>query len=145
MLSINGLELSPLRPYIEATNKYLPPNSQLSVSLYNGPRNFVVTGPPRALYGLVTNLRKVQAPSSQDQSKDPYSQRKPAFGVRFLVVNAPYHSTYLAGATDKLYDEDLGGKELWSSDELKIPVFNTADGEYMHVSSSTPAEQLRRL
>lgn len=131
MLSINGLELSALRPHIEATNKHLPPNSQLAVSLYNGPRNFVVTGPPRALYGLVTNLRKVRAPSGQDQSKVPYSQRKPAFGIRFLVVNAPYHSSYLACATDKLCNEDLNGEELWSPKELGIPVFNTEDGQYI--------------
>lgn len=131
MLSINGLALSALRPHIEATNKHLPANSQLAVSLYNGPRNFVVTGPPRALYGLVTNLRKVRAPSGQDQSKVPYSQRKPAFGVRFLVVNAPYHSSYLSSATDRLCNEDLGGEELWAPDELGIPVFNTEDGGYM--------------
>lgn len=131
MLSVNGLELSALRPHIEVTNKHLPLNSQLAVSLYNGPRNFVVTGPPRALYGLVTNLRKVRAPSGQDQSKVPYSQRKPAFGVRFLIVNAPYHSSYLASATDRLCNEDLNGEELWSPDELGIPVFNTEDGEYV--------------
>lgn len=131
MLSINGLALSALRPHLEATNKHLPPNSQLAVSLYNGPRNFVVTGPPRALYGLVTNLRKVRAPSGQEQSKIPYSQRKSTFGVRFLVVNAPYHSSYLASATDKLCNEDLGGEELWASNELGIPVFNTEDGGCM--------------
>ncbi|KAF8843701.1 hypothetical protein BDN67DRAFT_963867 [Paxillus ammoniavirescens] len=128
MLSINGLALSALTPHIDATNKHLPTNSQLAVSLYNGARNFVVTGPPRALYGLVTNLRKIRAPSGQDQSKVPYSQRKPAFGVRFLVVNAPYHSSYLASATDKLCNEDLSGEELWTTEELAIPVFNTEDG-----------------
>lgn len=133
MLSINGLALSALRPHIEATNKHLPPNSHLAVSLYNGPRNFVVTGPPRALYGLATNLRKIRAPNGQDQSKVPYSRRKPAFGVRFLVVNAPYHSSYLASATDKLCNEDLGGEELWAPDELGIPVFNTEDGGYMRI------------
>lgn len=129
MLSINGLELSVLKPHIDATNQYLPSQSQLSVSLYNGPRNFVVTGPPRSLFGLVTNLRKVRAPSGVDQSKVPHSQRKPAFGVRFLVVNAPYHSAYMADATDKLCDQDLKGEELWRRDELEIPVFNTEDGE----------------
>ena len=133
MLSVNGLELPTLEQHINATNKHLPPHSQLSVSLYNGPRNFVVTGPPRSLYGLVTNLRKVRAPSGLDQSKVPYSQRKPAFGVRFLVVNAPYHSVYMAGANDKLCDEDLKGGELWTPDELAIPVFNTEDGEQFHI------------
>ncbi|KAG8213088.1 hypothetical protein J3R82DRAFT_11484 [Butyriboletus roseoflavus] len=142
MLSINGLALSALRPHIEATNKHLPSNSQLAVSLYNGSRNFVVTGPPRALYGLVTNLRKVRAPSGQDQSKIPYSQRKSTFGVRFLVVNAPYHSSYLASATDKLCNEDLGGEELWASDELGIPVFNTEDGSDMRKNTTSITRSL---
>ncbi|KAG9315241.1 hypothetical protein JVU11DRAFT_4375 [Chiua virens] len=142
MLSINGLALSALSLHIEATNKHLPVNSQLAVSLYNGPRNFVVTGPPRALYGLVTNLRKVRAPSGQDQSKIPYSQRKPTFGVRFLVVNAPYHSSYLASATDRLCNEDLGGEELWTSDELGIPVFNTDDGSDMRNNTTSITRSL---
>ncbi|KAI6129042.1 hypothetical protein EDD16DRAFT_1516096, partial [Pisolithus croceorrhizus] len=142
MLSINGLDLSALKIHINATNKHLPSNSQVSVSLYNGPRNFVVTGPPRSLYGLVTNLRKVRASSGLDQSKVPYSQRKPAFGVRFLVVNAPYHSSYMSEATDKLCNEDLEGEELWAHDELAIPVFNTEDGSDMRKSTSSITRSL---
>ncbi|KAJ7808688.1 fatty acid synthase beta subunit [Mycena olivaceomarginata] len=97
-------------------------------SLHNGPRAFVVTGPARSLYGLVTHLRKVRAPSGLDQSKTPFSQRKPVFSVRFLVIGVPYHSAYLSGAAEKLIVEDLGGQELWKAEELKIPVFNTEDG-----------------
>ncbi|EIW84299.1 fatty acid synthase [Coniophora puteana RWD-64-598 SS2] len=142
MLSIAGLSLSEVEPHIAKTNKHLPENSQLGVSLYNGPRNFVVTGPPRALYGLVINLRKVRAPSGEDQSKIPFSQRKPVFTVRFLVVNAPYHSTYLTSATDKLCNEDLAGEELWKSEELAIPVYNTEDGSDMRKLSSSIARSL---
>ena len=58
--------------------KYLPDNSQISVLLHNGPRNFIVTSPPRALYGLSTNLRKIR--------KVEFSKRKPVFSMRFLVV-----------------------------------------------------------
>lgn len=129
MLAVTGLALSDLEPHIKKTNVHLAANSQLHVSLHNGPRAFVVTGPARALYGLVTNLRKVRAPNGLDQSKTPFSQRKPVFSVRFLVVNAPYHSEYLASATDKLCVEDLEGKELWSPKELGIPVYNTEDGK----------------
>ncbi|KAL4066936.1 hypothetical protein J3A83DRAFT_4165578 [Scleroderma citrinum] len=142
MLSINGLELPALQPHIDATNKHLPSHSQLSVSLYNGPRNFVVTGPPRSLYGLVTNLRKIRAANGLDQSKVAYSQRKSVFGVRFLVVNAPYHSSYMSGATDKLCNEDLKGEELWTADELGIPVFNTEDGSDMRELSSSITRSL---
>ncbi|KAF8656258.1 hypothetical protein AX16_002694 [Volvariella volvacea WC 439] len=128
MLSVTGLPLNELEPHLKKTNSHLPPNSQLHVSLHNGPRAFVVTGPSRALYGLVTSLRKVRAPSGQDQSKVPFSQRKPVFSIRFLAVGVPYHSEYLDGVTDKLVNEDLKAEELWKASDLKIPVYNTEDG-----------------
>ena len=52
MLSITGLSLKDLEGHIAKTNKHLPDNSKIGVSLHNGPRAFVVTGPSRALYGL---------------------------------------------------------------------------------------------
>lgn len=128
MLSVIGLSLKDLESHISKTNKHLPQNSQLAVSLYNGPKAFVVNGPPRALYGLVTSLRKIRAPNGLDQSKTPFSQRKPVFSIRFLVVNVPYHSVYLKDATEDTINEDLEGEELWSPEELAIPVFRTDTG-----------------
>src|ERR1700733_1462713 len=55
-----GLALNDLEPHIKKTNIHLPANSQLHISLHNGPRAFLLTDPVRALYGLVTNLRKVR-------------------------------------------------------------------------------------
>jgi len=87
MLAVTGLTLKDIEPHIKKTNVRLPTNTQLHVSLHNGPRAFVMMGPAptRALYGLVTNLRKVRAPSGLDQSKTLFSQRKLVFSVRFLV------------------------------------------------------------
>ena len=42
----------------------------------------------------------------------------------------PYHSEYLAGATETLIEEDLEGEELWSAKGIKIPVYNTKDGVF---------------
>ncbi|KAH8822971.1 fatty acid synthase [Flagelloscypha sp. PMI_526] len=125
MLSVTGLTLKELEPHISQTNKHLPSNSKLGVSLHNGAKAFVVTGPAKALHGLVTNLRKLRA-AGQDQNKVPFSQRKPVFSARFLVVGVPYHSDYLTGVTDKVM-EDLG-EELWTPSDLEVPVFNTEDG-----------------
>ncbi|KAF4614083.1 hypothetical protein D9613_007929 [Agrocybe pediades] len=142
MLSITGLSFKELEPHIIKTNKHLPETSQLYVSLYNGPKAFVVTGPPKALFGLVTSLRKVKAAAGADQSKIPFSQRKPVFSVRFLVVGVPYHSAYLSEATQKLLEEDLEGEELWKASDLKIPVFNTEDGSDMRSLSSSITRSL---
>ncbi|KAG5646963.1 hypothetical protein DXG03_001686 [Asterophora parasitica] len=141
MLSITGLSLKEVETHLKKTNAHLPENSKLHVSLNNGPRAFVVTGPARALHGLVTNLRKVRAPSGLDQSKTPFSQRKPAFSVRFLVVGVPYHSEYLNGATELLVEEDLE-EELWEAKDLKIPVYNTEDGSDLRTLSTSITRSL---
>ena len=49
MLSITGSSLKELEPHRSKTNKHLPSISQLFVSLNNGPKGFVVTGPSKAL------------------------------------------------------------------------------------------------
>ena len=85
----------PLQPHVAKTNKHLPSNSQLQVCLHNGLKAFVVTGPPRALYGLVSGLQTVKVPSGLDQSKVPFSQHKSVFSLCFLVVDVPYHSNHL--------------------------------------------------
>ncbi|KAJ7060332.1 hypothetical protein C8F01DRAFT_1220130 [Mycena amicta] len=131
MLSVTGLKLSELESHIKKTNTHLAENAQVSVSLHNGPRAFVVTGPARSLYGLVTSL-----------CKTPFSQRKPVFSVRFLVVGVPYHSGYLAGQAEKIMTEDLKGEELWTVDELQIPVFNTEDGSDLRQLSTSITQSL---
>ena len=135
MLTIVGLGLKDLERHVAGTNKYLPDNSKLCISLHNSIKAFVVTGPSRALYGLVTALRKIRAPSGLDQSKVPFSKRKLAFHVRFLAVGVPFHSPYLEHAVDVLLNDDLKGEELWKVDELQIPVYHTADGECQGISS----------
>ena len=134
MLTVVGLNLKDLDRHVAATNKYLPDNSKLCISLHNSIKAFVVTGPSRALHGLVTALRKIRAPSGLDQSKVPFSKRKPVFHVRFLVVGVPFHSPYLTDAVDALLDDDLRGEEFWKADELQIPVYHTADGEYLGIA-----------
>lgn len=135
MLTVVGLTLKDLERHVAATNKYLPGNSKLCISLHNSIKAFVITGPSRALHGLVTALRKVRAPSGLDQSKIPFSKRKPVFHVRFLLVGVPFHSPYLTDAVDALLNEDIESEELWYADELQIPVYHTADGECARITS----------
>ncbi|KAK9430301.1 hypothetical protein V1505DRAFT_356083 [Lipomyces doorenjongii] len=68
--------------HVDLTNSHLPPRSTDSISLENGARNFVVSGPPQSPYGL-------------EQNRVPYSQRKLKFSNRFLPITAPFHSPYV--------------------------------------------------
>jgi fatty acid synthase subunit beta len=64
--------------------------------------------------------------SDVDQSKIPYSKRKPNFTVRFLPVQVPFHSHYLQECTERVLKNDA--QSLWDHQELKLPVFHTESG-----------------
>lgn len=134
MMTINGMQLSDLEIQLKKTNKHLPANSHIHLSLHNGPRNYVVTGPGKALYGFACALRNVKAPAGLDQSKIPFSKRKMVFTNRFIPINVPYHSPYLKGATQKLIESDLNGEELWNAGDIKLEVYNTETGEFLAAS-----------
>ena len=136
MLSVSGIEQSLLEKLINQTNKFLDSSIQIGISLNNGPKNFVVTGPPKSLYGLVLTLRKSKASPSDDQSKIPFSQRKPVFSVRFLPICAPFHSNALSSCTQKVVDIDLKGQELWDRCEMAFPVLHTQTGKSFSICTS---------
>ncbi|KAG6197260.1 hypothetical protein E4U10_000145 [Claviceps purpurea] len=127
MLSIRDLSQQEVQKHIDATNQYLPPHRHISISLINSPRNLVVTGPPTSLYGLNSQLRKVKAPTGLDQTRIPYTERKIRFANRFLPITAPFHSKYLAEATEMI-DEDLKDISI-DVGALGIPVFDTNTGK----------------
>lgn len=127
MLSIRDLSQAEVQKHIDATNKYLPADRHISISLINSPRNMVVTGPPMSLYGLNLQLRKVKAPTGLDQNRVPHTQRKVRFVNRFLPITAPFHSKYLAEAT-ALIDEDLKNVKI-DVKQLGIPVYDTNTGK----------------
>jgi fatty acid synthase subunit alpha, fungi type len=47
--------------------------------------------------------------------------------VRFPVTGVPCHSKDLEVIVDEVH-EDMGGEELWTVDDLAVPVYNTEDG-----------------
>ncbi|KAL2754260.1 hypothetical protein ACRALDRAFT_1063159 [Sodiomyces alcalophilus JCM 7366] len=127
MLSIRDLSQAEVQKHIDATNQYLPADRHISISLVNSPRNLVVTGPPISLCGLNAQLRKVKAPTGLDQNRIPHTQRKSRFVNRFLPITAPFHSKYLAEATE-LIDADLKDVQI-DAKSLAIPVFDTNTGK----------------
>jgi fatty acid synthase subunit beta len=125
MLSVYGIEQSLLQKFIDLTNQFN--ENKIAISLYNSSKHFIVTGPPKSLYGLVLALRKAKVESDVDQSKVPFSKRKPNFVVRFLPVQAPFHSSYLNGCTAQVLEHDVAN--LWTRDDLKLAVYHTETGE----------------
>ncbi|KAI9138416.1 fatty acid synthase [Paraphysoderma sedebokerense] len=133
MLSISSLPVPKVQQYIDATNRHLPQDRKVYISLINGPRSVVVSGPPQSLYGLNVALRKLKN-DGQDQSRVPYSQRRIKFTSRFLNVTAPFHSVYLEKAI-RIIKEDIARDGIhFQKEYLNIPVYCTDDGTNLQVA-----------
>jgi malonyl CoA-acyl carrier protein transacylase len=131
MLAVTGLRESQVLKHLEATNAHLGPDRQIEITLLNGPRSFVCTGPPQSLYGLNLSLRKLKAPTGLDQSRIPFSQRKIKFSSRFLPITAPFHSSYLQTAVDTLLRDVERYQLHHDAKDLKIPVYATDSGKFV--------------
>ncbi|KAG5462635.1 MAG: hypothetical protein BJ554DRAFT_4304, partial [Olpidium bornovanus] len=98
------------------------------LSLVNGPRSAVFSGPPQSLYGLNNSLRKLKA-SGQDQTRVPYSERKVRFSSRFLPVAVPFHSGYLKDVPAQLEQDIIRHNLSFDAEKMAICVYNTHTGE----------------
>lgn len=128
MLSVRDLSRKQLQDFVDQTNRHLPKEKHIVISLINGARNMVVTGPPQSLYGLNLTLRKAKAPTGLNQGRVPHSQRKLRFSHRFLPITAPFHSPLLESATNVILDDLKKMKVEFLGSELQLPVYDTYDG-----------------
>lgn len=143
MLAITNLTQDQVQNFVDKTNSHLPEEKHIVISLVNGARNLVVTGPPQSLYGLNLTLRKAKAPSGLDQSRIPFTERKLKFSNRFLPIASPFHSHLLA-SSKKFITDDLAKYNVdFSSKDLTIPVYDTYTGKDIRdYKESTIAERV---
>lgn len=128
MLSIRDLSVTEVENFVNQTNQHLPAEKHIKISLINGARNVVVSGPPESLSGLNLNLRNSKAPSGLDQSRIPYSQRRLKFSSRFLPIHSPFHSSLLAPATPRILNDFKNSGLEFDQSKMSIPVFDTFNG-----------------
>ncbi|ETS77641.1 hypothetical protein PFICI_09703 [Pestalotiopsis fici W106-1] len=146
MLLVRGMGREKLDGMIAAGNKYLSKDERLHLSLINSSADHVVAGPPKSLRGLVLRLRQIRAKDGLDQSRVPYSKRKPVISLVFLPVNAPFHTPYLREAADRV---SARMSRSWPDpariSDLRIPVFDTESGLDMRMAYRPEADMTHLL
>ncbi|AAS52769.2 AER085Cp [Eremothecium gossypii ATCC 10895] len=142
MLSVSNLTQEQVQEFVEKTNAHLPSEKHIVISLVNGARNLVVSGPPQSLYGLNLALRRAKAPAGLDQSRIPHSERKLKFTNRFLPIESPFHSHLLEPALE-LIKQDLHDADLeFKQESLAIAVYDTYDGHDLRQHSGSIVERI---
>ena len=129
MLSVRDLNREQVSKFIDETNKNLPKLKHIGISLVNGGRNMVISGPPESLYGFNLILRNNKAPLGLDQLRVPHSQRKLKFSNRFLPIHAPFHSHLLSDATEVIYNDCKEHGILFEQLAIRVPVYDSELGE----------------
>ena len=129
MLAITNLPYKVLESKVNAANELLPQQEKITISLQNGPRAFVCSGPPKSLYGLCLVLRKLKATPGKDQSKVPFSERKLTFSIKFLPISSPFHCSLLNSALDRIMDDVQLKRLLLKGQKFQIPVIATDLGK----------------
>ncbi|RKO84453.1 hypothetical protein BDK51DRAFT_23017, partial [Blyttiomyces helicus] len=145
MLSVTGLSLAEVKKHADTTNSFLPSDRKVHLSLINGPRAAIFTGPPQSLYGLNVALRKLKADAGKDQSRVPFSQRKLRFSSRFLPVAVPFHSAYLEGVPERVAQDVKEHGISLDSVELAIPVYHTNTGEDLRQTKNLTASLVAQI
>lgn len=144
MLAVRDMGIEKLEAYIKQTNAYLPADKHIQISLINGPRAFVLSGPPMSLYGLNRAMRADKA-GDESVGRTPFSQRKLRFTNRFLPITAPFHSSFLLHATDQIINDIEECKAGFSASQLAIPVYDTFDGSDLRESSDLTARLVKLI
>ncbi|GAP92987.1 putative sterigmatocystin biosynthesis fatty acid synthase subunit beta [Rosellinia necatrix] len=128
LLVVRGLQEEKLKDLLISCNQHLKSNEHLYLALKNGPQNYVIAGSPRSLRGLTLRLRKMRAQQGSDQTRIPYSQRRPEVQCQFLPVSAPFHSEHLVPAADRVKEILVETSASPKSTDLRTPLFHTETG-----------------
>ncbi|GAB9466788.1 hypothetical protein Gpo141_00004153 [Globisporangium polare] len=124
MLAIRGLKQSEALDAIRAVTRRSQRES-VQISLVNAVDLFCVTGLPASLLQLKQVLESTMAKPGEDQTRVPFSQRKPAGTLSFVSVSSAFHSSLLASARELiLSDVERLGLRLTGA-QLQVPVYST--------------------
>ena len=126
LLKVRGLAQAQLEAMIATCNNGLATEDKVHLALANTWDSYIVAGPSKTLCGLNLHLRGIKAAEDTDQSRIPFSRRKPIIHHHFFPVSAPFHTPLLYKAAEKVRAR-LSGKTFQSSD-MAVPVYHTKTG-----------------
>ncbi|PWY71388.1 fatty acid synthase beta subunit [Aspergillus eucalypticola CBS 122712] len=127
MLSVRGVSRDQLGCILNRLNETLPRDENVQLALVNGHDHFVVAGPIASLVHMDSQLQSIKGGPDTDNSRVPFSSRKPAIQHGFLPISAPFHTEYLAKAVRAL--KSRFPRQYFAKEQLKIPVYHTSTGE----------------
>ncbi|CAI5733880.1 unnamed protein product [Peronospora farinosa] len=124
MLVVRGLKKEHVLTAIEVVQRRTK-TPDLQLSLIHAPDMMNVTGFPATLTLLKQSLEDQFAKPDANQTRIPFSQRKPTGSLSFLPLSAPFHTSLLTAAKPKLVQDVQRVKCAIKGRQLQVPVYAT--------------------
>ncbi|KAJ1962768.1 fatty acid synthase alpha subunit Lsd1 [Dipsacomyces acuminosporus] len=130
MLSVRGIRQQVLEGYIDEFNSQLDlgSSSLVYLSLVNTHDQLLVSAELPPMTRFVEFLHSKSAKLDEDQSRVPFTERKPKIRMSYVAITAPYHCELQYAFIDRQCE--YAASKGWSLDgaDMRIPVRSCCDG-----------------
>ncbi|KAJ1733092.1 fatty acid synthase alpha subunit Lsd1, partial [Coemansia biformis] len=129
MVYVRGLAQPALKAVLAEFNEaQMSDSDHVHLAVTNSHDQFVVAGTILSAVQLVAVLRERSAQPDEDQSKVPFSRRRPVITASYVDITVPYHSALLEGAVDLIHTIALDKQWVLAAADMQIPVRACDDG-----------------
>ncbi|KAJ2208115.1 fatty acid synthase alpha subunit Lsd1 [Coemansia sp. RSA 521] len=105
MVLVQGITQPVLEQHMHAFNgRYDTPTEHAYLAVCNSTSQFIITGVTLAVAKFAAYLCSQSALVDEDQSRVPYSKRKPVIRITYLQISSPYHCDLLGKCVDPIYN-----------------------------------------
>ncbi|KAJ2076549.1 fatty acid synthase alpha subunit Lsd1, partial [Coemansia sp. RSA 988] len=112
----------------EFNNGQLPEDEHVHLAVANSHDQFVVAGTVRSAVKLVELMRSRSAQPDEDQSKVPFSKRKPVITASYIDITVPYHCSLLERTVLPAYNIAQENEWVLAASDMQLPVHAGDDG-----------------
>ncbi|KAJ2157084.1 fatty acid synthase alpha subunit Lsd1 [Coemansia sp. RSA 552] len=98
------------------------------LAVTNTSDQFIVAGIMTSAVKLVKFVSSHSASPEEDQSKVPFSQRRPVISTSYLGITAPYHCSLLEDAAQEIYQYAQEKGWVFDAGNIRLPVHGCDDG-----------------
>ncbi|KAJ2867196.1 fatty acid synthase alpha subunit Lsd1 [Coemansia aciculifera] len=129
MLSVQGITKPVLEKLIAKFNSRQPsPTEHAFLAVVNTVDKFTVASEISSAAKFVEFLRSESADPDKDQSRIPYSLRKPVIISQYTTISVPYHCPLLESAAETAYAMAVEKEWVLRSEDMQIVVRASNDG-----------------
>ncbi|KAJ2457790.1 fatty acid synthase alpha subunit Lsd1, partial [Coemansia sp. RSA 2424] len=129
MVSVQGVTKPVLEQLIAKFNSRQPsPAEHAFLAVTNTYDRFLVACQTSSAVDLSEFLRSESADPDTDQSRVPFSKRKPVIAVQFTTISVPYHCPLLETAADEAYAIAVEKQWVLHASDMQIVVRAGDDG-----------------